>query len=171
MKIKNGLIGFSLVLGLFLAACDSGDSTAPVGSGDLVGKWFYRKGVTQGTIHATGTFAGVKYDSTTVIDTTETWTDNTYFIEFKSDNSYTANSPEDIGGGSPKISSVAGMETGTWSVSGSTLTTISSEKDTTKLNVAVSGNNLTGSIVFDSTQTENGFTITSHVTATLTLSK
>ena len=171
MKLKNGLIGFAAAMGLLLGACNSGgDSTSPVAAADLIGNWFYRSSETKGSIRSQFTVGGKTYDTTTVIDTSETYTGNEYYIEFKSDSSYTANSP-DVGPEAEKSTAAADLETGTWSVSGSTLTTISSDKDTAKVNIAISGNTLNGTMAIDTTSAEGGFSMTTHVTVKISLAK
>ena len=171
MKMKNGLIGLALVTGLVLAACNSGtDSAAPVAAGDLVGKWFYRHETTKGSIKSHYVLAGKAYDTTVVLDHDTAYTGTTYYMEFKADNTYSSNSPDDEVE-MEKTSAVSSMETGTWSLSGATLTMISSDSNTAKINIAVSGTTLTGSVAFDSTATANTTTITTHMNSTLTLSK
>ncbi|MDB5050027.1 MAG: hypothetical protein JWO30_3098 [Fibrobacteres bacterium] len=173
MKMKNGLIGLAVVMGLFLAACNSGGgSTAPIASGDLIGKWFYRKAVTKGTIKTSFTIGTQKYDTTEVLDTTATYTGSVNYIEFKSDNTYNSNRPDNPGIGAPKASAVAALENGTWTTSGSTLTLVSSANVTTKIDqVAVSGNDLTGTLNVDTTATSGGFSYSAKLAINLTLSK
>ena len=170
MKLKHGLIGLSVVLGLFLTACEpGGGSTTPVAAADLIGKWLYRSEVAKGTIKTHAVIAGQTFDTTTTIDTTHTYTGSEYYIEFKSDNTYTANSPEM--NGAAKASAASALETGTWAVSGATLTTISTTKDTAVVNVAISGTTLTGTMAIDDTNSEGTYSQITHVDITITMAK
>ena len=170
MKLKHGLIGLSVVLGLFLTACEpGGGSTTPVAAADLIGKWLYRSEVAKGTLKSHGVIAGQTIDTTMSLDSTTTYTGNTYYMEFKADNTYTSNSPDM---GEAKVSAQAPIENGTWSVSGAILTTITADKkDTTKVNVAISGTTLTGTMVIDESSTYEGITYTTHADITITMAK
>ncbi len=170
MQKKHGLIGLAALFALVLSACNSsGGSTAPVSAAELIAKWLYRSESIKGSVHTKGTYAGQTIDTTTVIDTSNTYTGADYYIEFKADNTYTANSPESPA--SAKRSAAQAPETGTWSAAGAELTTISSTKDTSKVNVAISGSTLTGTMMYDETNSEGPITYTSHATITIGLTK
>lgn len=140
VRIKSTLAGL-FCIGLMLAGCNGGDGATAVAEGDLIGKWiltsFQSKGYMKLTIFGT--------PQTIPLDTTETYTDNANYYDFKADHTFTANTPEpDMGAGLGLEKAAAGLESGTWSLSGNTLTTISTESgstesDTMDIKVSLSG--------------------------------
>lgn len=148
-----GLLGF----GLLLAACNGGGGATAVNEGDLIGRWLIRSDVTTGYMRATGP-AGQEIFKLDLGDT-NTYTGSTYYFDFKSDHTYTANTP-DYGTGGPLPKAVSRQpEAGTWSVSGANLTLIGGEveqstKDTITVQAAIEGTNATFTLSMDEKQTD-----------------
>lgn len=131
-----GLFGMSLLL----AACNGGDGATAVSEADLVAKWYFKRSVAKGFIRTVD--ASGKELFRFNVDEDTTYAGNTHYIEFVANHTYTANYPEDAGD-IPLKRAARPIETGTWSVSGNTVTTISSEGDTSKVAAAISGSNAT----------------------------
>lgn len=143
-RCVGGLFG----LGLLLAGCNGGgDGAAAVPESELVGKWFFKSAVSKGftrAVDSTGREV-FRYD----IDEDTTYPAKLHFIDFKADKSYLADRPE-LGGSdinAKRSAQPAGLESGVWSVSGNTLTTASSDLDTTRFSIAVNGSDATFSTV------------------------
>ncbi|MBN2036375.1 MAG: hypothetical protein JW768_06495 [Chitinispirillaceae bacterium] len=113
------------------------DNPAGPSNNDLIGKWVFSKAVT----HMSITGGGMSM----TIDTTINFTGNNDYIELRSDNTYTVVSDEDWSLPKKAMNKTAysSTETGTWSLSGSSLTTISTEGDTTVVTVSQSGSSAT----------------------------
>jgi hypothetical protein len=168
MKMKHGLIGLGVAMGLFLAACDSGDGVTAVNSTDLIGKW----NMTQQEFHSVTKVSG---GSVTIpdqkYDTVENLAGQGDYVEFKNDNTYSANFPSN-GNGAAKTSAIAAVETGTWSVAGNTVTTISSDKkDTLAMVAAISGKSGTFTASKTESSVEAGYTYSMSYTAIFTATK
>ena len=131
-------IGILAVLGLMLTACSSGGggSTA-VSEADLTGKWILNQSHAIGSISARDGAGKVLFSLN--IDTTILYSGSAYYLDLKADHGYVANYPPNPALGIGKVSAAALMETGTWSVSGSILTTITTDGDTVKTKATVSG--------------------------------
>lgn len=120
-----------LGLGLFLAACNGGGggSTAAA-DGDLIGRWVLRKYHSEGYLKLGGlTFPMVE-------DTT--FTEDRSYIDLRADHTFVSDLPD------PESEGETTVETGTWSFSGKTLTTIGSvdgvgEPDTVDWTVSIDG--------------------------------
>ena len=138
MKTAAKWMGILAGLGLMLTACDSGgDGATAVSETDLTGKWFLSKSDSKGSISIKDAKGKVLFSSN--FDTTITYPAATYYLDLKADHNYTANYPPNPALGIGKVSAVALMESGTWSVSGNTVTTITTDGDTVKTTATVSG--------------------------------
>lgn len=168
LKFAAGYLG----LGLFLAACNGGDGdggTAPT-TAELTGKWLLREVATKG--HFTMKMPPI-IDTTVHYDTVETYTGSTYYMEFKADNTYESNMPEPEGPeGVEKRAASPVLETGTWSLQGRVLTTVSNpDKDTAKVDVTLDGGTLKAVFSMDTTYSDSGMTIDSKLDVTAKLVK
>lgn len=135
MKTAVKWMGILAGFGLMLAACNSGGGGATaVSEADLTGKWILNESTSKGSISIKD--AKGKVLISTNFDTTITYPGVAYYLDLKADHNYTANYPN-LGFG--KVAAVAPVETGTWSVSGNTLTTITTDRDTVKTQATVSG--------------------------------
>lgn len=153
-------------LGLFLTGCNSSGGGAAVAEGDLVGKWVMNKSVTIGSFKVT-TNGETK---TTPMSDTSVYTDATYYVDLKTDKTYTANYPST--GGLGKVAPAAApLENGTWSVSGNVLTTISADKDTSALSTTISGNAGTFVTVMDNKYNSGTTIYETHLDITMTATK
>jgi hypothetical protein len=156
MKFAAGYLG----LGLLLAACNGGGDggTAPTAA-ELTGKWLLREVATKGRM-------SMKFppiiDMDTTWDTTESYTGSTYYLDFKADNTYESNMPEsETPGDLEKVAASRVLETGTWSLEGKVLTTVSNpDKDTAKMNVTLEDGNLMARFSFDTTYSDSGMSMT-----------
>jgi hypothetical protein len=174
LTMKKTLMACLLGLGLVMVGCNGdGDGATAVSEGDLVGKWYYKTGVSKGYFRALDDKGKETFRIN--IDTTETFPANTYYIEFKSDKTYTANTPdEDIGEAVAKRAALFGdLENGTWSVSGNTVTTISTDGDTSKVAAKINGNSASFTFSVDESETdpETGGKFESKLEATLNCTK
>jgi hypothetical protein len=139
-------LGFAGILCLGFAGCEKGDGVTAVSQGDLVGRWNFT------SIHA-------KYHSTITVngktnsydqDTTQSLAGKGNFAQFNQDLTCSADIPL-LALGLGKRSAAAAVVTGTWSVSGNTITLISTDKqDTVALAAAVSGTSGTFTIANES---------------------
>lgn len=164
--MKKAVALFCIGIAAVMISC--GDKSPTGGGGgpsetDLVGKWTFN------TVHSVGT---VRMQIPSVIDTTENVDSTTTcsggddWVDVKADKSY------QLSVNDPTMGSNA--ETGTWTLSGSTLTMISTgNTDTTVLTVSVSGTSGSFTRTESSTETDPtmGMTITYNVTATISATK
>lgn len=172
MMSKMRFAAVYLGLGLLLAACNGGDGdggTAPT-TAELTGKWLLREIATKGQMTMKVPAMGI--DTTQSFDTTETYSGSTYYMDFKADNTYESNMPDvemDDGGlGKRGVE----LETGTWSLDGKVLTTVSNpDKDTAKVNVTLDGSNLTAKFSMDTTESDSGVTMSMKIDMTAKLVK
>jgi hypothetical protein len=178
-----GLFGLALVLG----ACngdDDGDSGRALTAEELVGKWLLRQVDAKGRIEADVEFFQI--DTVINIDTTAVYTGGEYYAEFRADSTYTFNMPEeeefvdggfgdfgDIFGGFEKVAADGGseMETGTWSLSGTSLTTISSEDDTLVQTATLVGSNLVLQYAVDTAASDTGYSFAADFNVKATFEK
>lgn len=140
-KATRGFPAMSLGIGLLLAACNGGgDGATAVAEGDLIGKWILRK------YHSEGHF---KLGTLTFpLDEDTTFTDDKSYIHLKADHSFVSDIPDPASEGETTV------EIGTWSLAGSTLTTIGSEDgegvpDTLAWKVAIDGSDGVFSFAMD----------------------
>jgi hypothetical protein len=179
-----GLFALALVLG----ACngdDDGDSGRALTVEELVGKWLLRQVDAKGNVDVNFEFFGI--DTSFNLDTTAVYTGSEYYAEFRADSTYTFNMPDDeefvggglgdfgdlgdVFGGLEKVASDGGseLETGKWKLSGTTLTTISSEDDTLVQTATLVGSNLVLQYAVDTAASDTGysFSVDANVKATL----
>jgi hypothetical protein len=147
MKRSNGLVLVAAVAGIMIWGC-SKTSTGPSGPSttDLIGKWIYS------SVHITGTtliHVGIQGypDSTVHIDDTIAMSGTANYAQLYADMTYSMEMPALVSLGAPAA------DTGTWSLSGSSLRLIDTLKDTTNLSVSISGNN--GTFVDSTSQRTN----------------
>jgi hypothetical protein len=176
-----GLFGLALVLAACNGDDDDGDSGRALTAEELVGKWLLRQVDAKGNIDVN--FEIFEIDTTINLDTTAVYTGTEYYAEFRADSTYTFNMPddeefvdgglgnfEDIFGGLEKAASDGGseMETGKWSLSGTSLTTISSEDDTLVQTATLVGSNLVLQYAVDTAASDTGysFSVDANVKAT-----
>lgn len=162
LGITLGLVGF----GLLLAGCDSSSGGTAVSNDDLVGKWVINKEVTKGFFSYTPT-GGQEFKIN--IDTTQTYTGSDYYVEFKADKSYSANYPSS--NQTTKRSAASAVETGTWSISGNTVTTISSVGDTSAVQAAISGKSGTFTVSLHETMNDSDGVYVNSIDATISATK
>ncbi len=172
MKKIYGLISVLTVLGFMMAGCNSSSGTGGLGPVDmeaLVGKWRIESMKQEGTMRVTTTTP--PKDTTTSLNDTAIFSDSTYYTQFKADMTFIANEPSQ---GLPKSTSTVAVLTGTWSLSGSTLTTIykstptAAKTDTLKSEVGISNSRLTSISHMQKTYSFGGMTYTTNLTQTYT---
>lgn len=182
MKMAKKLLAACMLgLGLVAMGCngDGDGGLGPAPSNDeLIGTWYLREVATKGTI--TMKFPPL-FDTTINIDTVETYTGTTYYIEFKADKTYVTNSPDsdvtpDFEFEFEKRSAGSVQETGTWSLSGSTLTLNADpsggdEGYTLEQTVALNAGTLTMQAVVDTSVTEEESTFATKLRTTAKLVK
>lgn len=181
MKGRYGFAATYLGLGLLLAACNGGtDSGTPPTTAELIGKWLLREVATKGEI--TMKFPPL-VDTSTKIDTVETYTGSDNYMTFKTDNTYEANMPETdppdggIDAAKRAVPRMAPLETGTWALAGSDLTLITDAttenpyKDTIAMKVSLSGTTLKTHLHMDTSSSEGGFTYSTKMDIKATLVK
>jgi hypothetical protein len=169
MKKVYGSFMMLTMLGLMMAGCNSssGSGLGPVDMASLVGKWRIETMKQTGTMRVTTTTP--PHDTTTSINDSGSYTDSTYFVQFNEDMTFFSNDPDERLLKSRKLGA---MLMGTWSLSGSTLTTIfrsDSEEpgsDTVKAEVGISGNKLTSVSRIVTSNSYSGTTYSMDVTYT-----
>jgi hypothetical protein len=171
MKKVYGSFMMLTMLGLMMAGCNSssgsGSGLGPVDMASLVGKWRIETMKQTGTMRVTTTTP--PHDTTTSLNDSASYTDSTYFVQFNADLTFFSNDPDER---LPKSRKLGAILMGTWSLSGSTLTTIfrsDSEEpgsDTVKAEVGISGNKLTSISRIVTSNSYSGSTISSDITYT-----
>ncbi len=154
--------------GLALAACDStgGASLGPVDTGSLVGKWQMTSIREQGREEMKMT-SPISKDTVMNTDTTMNYSDPSYYLEFKADNSCNLSQPAN-----PATAKSAAVEPCTWSLSGSTLTLqLTNQAEVTKSQVGITGKILTSVSTVDTTVSFSGVTESMHTVTTVKASK
>ena len=153
------------LLGLGLAAaligCGDGDGGTAATEGDLVGRWYFTRSVSDGYSRAVDSEGEELFRFNFDEDTT--YPANTYYIDFAANKTYTAKFPESedteeaLG---KRAAQSADVETGTWSVSGGKLTTVTAEGDTSVLSASIDGSDakFTFSVNESETDPEDGYT-------------
>lgn len=161
--------GCLLGLGLVISGCDSGGEGGTEGTGgDLVGKWYIKRSVSEGFVRALDGEGEeiIRFP----IDQDTAFSGNEYYVEFKSDNTYAAIYPDAGGFGflARRAALEAAPETGTWSVSGGMVTAISSMQDTVKVKADIDGSSATFTIAIDEVEvdSETGEVIESDIEST-----
>ncbi len=162
------------MLGIMLAGCNSssGSGLGPVDMASLVGKWRIETMKHEGTMRITTTTP--PHDTTTALKDSAIYTDSTYYTQFKSDMTFIANQPSL---GLPKLTSRSAVLTGTWSLAGSTLTTIykstptATKTDTLISEVGITNSRLTSVSHMRNTYSFGVTTYTTDITYTYTAAK
>jgi hypothetical protein len=168
MKKILGLTLGVMSLGLMLVGCDSSSGPTAVSATDLTGKWLINKQTSKGTIAYTP--AGQAEIKIAVDTATNYSAADNYFVQFDANGSYTANFPS-TGGPLAKRAAKAANETGSWKVSGNTITTISSDDDTTDVTAAISGNSGTFTLAIHESDTDSIGTLVADINATMYATK
>lgn len=135
MKRTSVLALVAMVAGIIIGGC-SQSSTGPSApsTADLIGKWIFSSVIMKGTTTIHLGITGVP-DSTYQTDTTITFSGTANYAQLYADMTYATQMPGMASTGAPV------SDTGTWSLSGSSLRLISVSNDTTNLSVSVSGKN------------------------------
>jgi hypothetical protein len=127
------------VLGLALSGCNSGSGVTAVAAGDLIGKWLFTKADIHTEMYVV---SDGKVITDTKRDTTMDVTTYGYYVELKDSSKFTANIPPiGLGKGSAAPAALPAI-TGTWSVTGNTLSMITGTgmyTDTLLAEVAITG--------------------------------
>lgn len=171
MKKVYGSFMMLTMLGLMMAGCNSssgsGSGLGPVDMASLVGKWRIETMKQTGTMRVTTTTP--PHDTTMSLNDSGSYTDSTYYVQFNGNMTFISNQPDER---LLKSRRLGAMLMGTWSLSGSTLTTIfrsDSEEpgsDTVKAEVGISGNKLTSVSHIVTSNSYSGSTISSDITYT-----
>ncbi len=135
MKRSNVFALVAMVAVVMLWGC-SKSTTGPSGPSatDLIGKWVFSSAHVTGTTLIHFGIVGVP-DSTVHTDTAITFTGTANDAQLYADMTYSLQTPGLASLGAPVADS------GTWSLSGSSLRLIDNANDTTNLSVSVNGNN------------------------------
>ncbi|GEM_PF-4363155 len=155
--MKKHIFGLGILAGacLMILACNSGDGVTAVSSTELVGHWNFTRAEFHYTSKTTPAVAGVPdYKKDTVMDVTGKGN----YIEFKNNMTYVANLPTISLGFAKAVA--AKVDSGTWSINGNTLTTISVAKDTVIAAVSISGASGTFTASLNDSSTDAGETTT-----------
>jgi hypothetical protein len=144
-KTCLAIVTFSLFVSGIMLSCNDSPTGTSVSSDNLIGKWIVDKMHVKGTMSILG--QNVSMDTTTVMK------NDLSYVQFYSNNTYKAVLPDyesSIASGFEKrkilskITQVGAADTGTWSLSGNTLSLKSTTNDTTLTmqDVAINGNSL-----------------------------
>ncbi len=156
MKKNVWLLGL-VTAGLLLAACndDDDDGGRAATAAEIQGKWYLRQMDADGS----AIIKSALLDTTLKLDTTATYAGTEYYAHFKSDSTYEFRQPDFDPTGLSKLlpgggSDSATMETGKWRLSGTTLTTISSEGDSLDVKATLSAGALVMQYAIDTAFTD-----------------
>lgn len=152
-KVATCLLGLGLAA--TLVGCGDGSGGTAATEGDLVGKWNFTRSVGEGYTRVLDGDGEEIFRFNLDMDTT--YPANKHYIEFAANKTYTANFPESedteeaLG---KRAALLPAEETGTWSVSGGKLTTVSSDGITSVLSASIDGSDATFKLTVDETETD-----------------
>jgi hypothetical protein len=165
-----GIMLAVLGMGLLAGGCDSAGGAAAVSQDDLIGRWEF----TTLKMHSHYEITVNGKTNSTNTDTTQSLADQGNFLQLNQDLAFSANIPIELFGLMGKTSAAqAGFPvTGTWSVAGSVVTLVSTDKkDTLAFGASVSGSKGSFTLSDESSGVEGGYSYKSTMTGTIESTK